>query len=203
MNGESRIGSLDLDRLWTEVDEAGPRESAGTDLALDPDWSERLHSQSDRRRSFIASYSWGVPTREAIAAISAHFGDRQVLEVCAGRGLWALLLEATGSRVLATDGSEPVQPFVPVGCLDAEAAVRDHPECAGLLLVWPPFRDDAAFRALRAFQGDRVAFVGDERFTADLPFRHTLNEEWNLDEQILIPSWPGLDDQVYLYTRGA
>jgi hypothetical protein len=195
----------DLDELWAEIEGNGPLEDWTTqfDLAVEADdWSERSRSQSDRRRTFIAFYGWAVPSKGAIAAISEFIGNRRLLEVCAGSGLWARLLAASGVRVTATD-ARPAKPtdYFPVETLDAEQAVRIHPECQALLLCWPPLRDACAFRALRAFAGDQVVLVGDARFTADQQFHDQLGHEWTLQESMAVPAWPGLDDHAYRYVR--
>jgi hypothetical protein len=62
-------------------------------------------------------------------------------------------------------------------------------------------RDECAIRALSAFAGDRVVYVGDKRFTAERHFHEALERDWSLEQQILLPSWPGLDDGARLYRR--
>ena len=193
--------------MWRQIELYGPVEDGAEALDLPPgidasEWAERAATQADRRRTFIAFYSWGVPSREAIAAIAAFVGGRRLLEVCAGSGLWARLLSESGVGVIATDGWPDCDTHhFPVESNEAEAAVRAHPECQALLLCWPPFRDDCAYRALRAFTGDLVAYVGDVRFTADQQLHDLLDQEWMLCERILTPAWPGLDDYAFLYSR--
>lgn len=193
----------DLEALWARLERDGPL--APWDLptdALDAEWSERRSTQQDRRRTFIAFYGWAVPSPAAIEAIAAFAGSRTLLEICAGSGLWARLLATAGAEVIATDAlpSRDSDYFL-VEAQEADAAVRAHPECDALLVCWPPFRDPCAFHALRAFRGDRLAYVGDSRFTADSQFHALLAAEWTLHQQILIPAWPGLDDYAYLHTR--
>src|SRR5262245_16282770 len=96
---------MNVEALWARIEAAGPLVEAPEAA---PDWddgvTERVRSQYDRRRQFIALYAWCVPTREAIEAIAAFVDDRNVLEVCAGNGLWARLLAEAGASVVATDG---------------------------------------------------------------------------------------------------
>ena len=197
---------VDGETLWARIDAAAPLDTLSlaeaTPYAYDDGSSERRLSQSDRRRTFIALYAWAVPTREAIESIAAFVQDDLLLEVCAGSGLWARLLAGRGLRVVATDAFAPDGvPYVPIELAEAEAAVAAHPDCRSLLLVWPPFRRDCAYRALEAFAGDKVAYVGDARFTGDQRFHELLDREWQLRDKLLIPAWPGLDDHVYLYSR--
>ena len=198
----------DLETLWQEIEHAGPRSSndaieSAPPPGVDPIWwAERSLTQEDRRRSFIARYTWSVPTREAISAIAGFVAQRTVVEVCAGSGLWAWLLGSAGVKVYATDGS-PVAgaTYVDVEMVEAEHAVGAHLEAGALLLCWPPMRDSCAVRALRAFAGDQLIYAGDVRFTADAAFHELLRREWLLRRRLLLPSWPGLDDAVSLYER--
>jgi hypothetical protein len=192
-----------IDELWALIERDGPVTDADdldADLLL-ADWSERTHSQADRRRTFIAFYSWAVPNRETVAEIRKFVGDRKVLEVCSGAGLWAKLLSSEGIDVIATEPIPAKKPYVSIEEAEAGAAVRAHRDCDALLLVWPPFRDDCAFRALRSFGGTRVILVGDPQFCADRQFHAALGREWALFESHPIPSWPGLEDAAYFYVR--
>ena len=193
--------------IWAGIERDGPWQ----DLPIDPerlwedglgDSSERFWSQEARRRTFMAFYSWAVPSKEAIAAISAFVGGRRLLEVCAGSGLWAMLISSGGTDVIATDGRLAQHTdYFPIETREAEDAVRAHQECEALLFCWPPFKDGLAFRALRAFEGDRVVYIADQRFTADRQFHDLLDQEWVLHDQLAIPAWPGFDDYAYLYSR--
>lgn len=183
--------------LWAAIEDAGPLDPDDpsfqeTALAAAGDASERLLAQTDRRRTFLALYSWSVPAHDAVDAIASFAGGRSILEVCAGYGLWARLLTAAGSTVVATDGARSsIEPYVPVETLDAEAAVRAYPGCQMLFLCWPPFGGDFAARTLAAFSGDRLVYAGDVRFTADPTFHGLVTRQWMLQREILLPSWPG------------
>ena len=188
--------------LWASIEAAGP--DAGPEplgLAFD-DSEDYARAQYARRRTFIAFYAYAIPTCEAISAIAEFAGGHSVIEVCAGGGLWASLLAAEGVQVAATDAVPPrAAPHFSIEALDAQDAVRAHPECGCLLMCWPPDKQDAAFRAVDAFQGGRLVYVGDARFSADDNLRTLLARDWQLDAELPLPSWPGLDDYVRLYTR--
>ena len=92
--------------LWADIEAAGPQAHAYLGSAS-VDSDDAMRTEHAGRRSFIAFYSYAVPTREAIAGIASFVGSRPTLEVCAGLGLWARLLSDAGADVLATDGVEP------------------------------------------------------------------------------------------------
>ena len=131
------------------------------------------------------TYAWGVPSAHALQAI-AEVSPHGVVEIGAGTGYWAHLLEQQGVSVRAYD-SAPLQfddhingfhalanlgnalPFARVSDGGAEAAGW-HPERT-LLLCWPPRESDGsgtgdrdvammASDALAHYNGNTVAYVG-------------------------------------------
>jgi len=194
---------MDDRELWAAIEANGPLDYASFDPLLVDDVvvAERLTSQYDRRRSFVSTYAWAIPTREAVDAIASFVGAHKVLEVCAGSGLWARLLSSAGVSIVVTDGVEATNAWHAVEGLAAVDAVRRYPGSGALMLVWPPMKDACAFEALQAFTGDAVVYVGDVRFTADEQFQSALREGWELERELALPSWPGTDDAVHLYRR--
>jgi hypothetical protein len=69
------------------------------------------------------------------------------------------------------------------------------------LICWPPDKQDIAAKALLAFSGNRLVYVGDARFTANADFHKLLASDWVIVERIMLPSWPGVSDWVQLYRR--
>jgi hypothetical protein len=190
--------------IWTQIRAAGPQgESTGFDPYRTDDVlaAERATLQYDRRKSFVASYAWAIPSPAAVECIANAVGPRRLLEVCAGSGLWASLLAAQGVKVVATDLGQPAVLHYEVERLDAETAVKQHRECAALMLIWPPFKNDCAYQAVRAFEGDLLVFVGDERFTANDRFFARLARDWLQVDQLNLESWPGTRDAVHVYKR--
>ena len=156
--------------IWAAIAAAGPREDSGgfdpytTDDVLA---AERSGMQYERRKSFVASYAWSIPTPEAIRLIATVVARRKLLEVCAGSGLWAKLLTEAGVEVIATDLGPPPHLHYPIEKMDGEAAVKHHADCEALMVCWPPMKSDIAARALQAFAGDLFIYIGDRRFTGD------------------------------------
>ena len=202
--------------LFDEVAEHGPSDQRKRwGLA----WLIHYVREIGRRRRFMKRYSWAVPTPTAIGQVGDFVGDRHLLEIGAGNGLWAHLLSAYGVSVTATDDYSwaapppgvktrvpsgfPVEPgrIFPVEQVDALAAVKKYADHQALLLCWPPYDKPMAFRALTAFQGDGVVYVGDAGCSADESFHDELKRHWQLHDVVQIPTWPGIHDAVYLYGR--
>ena len=195
------VVDIDSEALWSAIEAAGPRPWAhqGSESADSDDALRREHA---RRRTFIAWYGYAVPTREAVRAAADFLEGCSVLEVCAGLGLWARLLRDEGARVIATDAGGPQEPsYVCIEGCDAQSAVVAHGSCEALLLCWPPDGQPAAAKALGQFRGTRLVYVGDSRFTGDAVFHDMLGSDWRLERMLPLPSWPGLEDCVRLYTR--
>lgn len=176
--------------------------------------------------------AFAVPDDAALDAIARH-APRGVVEIGAGTGYWAALLARRGLEVDAFDlhpaGSGdaewcgPFEPYFTVHRGDAEDAAR-FPE-RSLFMCWP-YMDDMALRALMAYRGETLIYIGegrggctasDEFFDLvdeewghwcqicddyrEMPHEHFSAPKWRLVERIEIPQWWGLHDALYFYGR--
>lgn len=156
------------------------------------------------RQAVIRRWTWAVPSGEVLDAIAEHAGGRDVVEVGAGTGFWAMHLAARGVWVESYDAAPPERTFVPIEVGGPEAAGR-HPD-AVLLLVWPPHRSSMAAEAVVAHAdagGQRVIYVGEDRggWTADDDLFELFDDEYTEIARIEVPSWPGYDDHLVVYER--
>ena len=202
--------------LFQAISRAGPRLRDGLWL---PARLVNYITEIRRRRRFMREYGWAVPSPAAAGSIAAFVGVRRVIEAGAGAGLWARLLSDFGVSVTATDdGSWSADPesnkrnlpggfpialgrFFPVERLDGVEAIRWYADHEALLLCWPPPDRPMANACLSAFRGDSLVYIGDRRCTGDEAFRSALATGWRLVETVELPSWPGIDDTVYMYRR--
>jgi hypothetical protein len=164
-----------------------------------------------RRRELAALFAWAIPDAGALAVLARY---APLLECGAGTGYWAALLRASGVDVEATDLTPPGtaenpyhdirrRPWSKVRAADAVSAVRASPERT-LFLCWPPYDDDgASYRALRAYRGDVLVYVGGgpDGPTGTVRFHRELALNWHPAEQALVPNWPGLRDRLVVYRR--
>lgn len=185
---------------------------------------------AEGRFEACSRYAWAIPSPEAIEVI-ASFGP--VIEVGAGTGYWARRLWDAGCDVIATDLNPPVllpgrEPedmhrpqassvssptgnhwhrsgalYHPMSEDDAAVAAAEHPDRT-LLLVWPPYNHDMAFRAARAHLdagGTTVAYVGEGYggCTADDAFHELLAERYEQVHLVALPQWPGIHDDLTIW----
>jgi hypothetical protein len=147
--------------------------------------------------------AYAVPSRGALRAI-VEAGPR-IVEVGAGTGYWAALLAEAGAKVRALDNGSwklararswfAVEHGTPrdLAAIDADL----------LLLCWPPYDDSMASRALTAFRGPRVAYIGEGEggCTANQRFHDLLADRWRMVRDLSLPQWPGLHDRLTIYER--
>jgi hypothetical protein len=208
------VASPEIDTLWDAITAAGPRPR--TDKYGLPGTTDELMREHDARETFRRTYAYAVPTPDVIARIAA-FADGPIIEIGAGRGLWARLIQLAGGTVRVTDEAadggnmlstnhyhhlREGQTWTPVERVDAVTAARDATEPT-LLTVWPSYAMSWAHQALVAFKGERVVYVGEgyDGCTADDAFHEELGVRWTLVDELAIPQWDGLHDRVYLYRR--
>ncbi len=178
----------------------------------------------DRKGSFDSTnrvqltriFSWAIPNAAALECITELARDHGVLEVGAGTGYWAALLQQMGADVIATDVAPPrpdrgaehnvwhpaTTCFVDVEQMDASEAAS----AAGrrtLLLCWPPSTSEMGFDAVSAYQGPVVVYVGEwAKGTTGTPALHRMLErDWVLDRTVTIPVWWRREDCVRVFRR--
>lgn len=167
------------------------------------------------REWFVKNLSYAVPSQEAITRIKSFAKGSPILEIGAGLGLWALLLQKAGVKVTPTDISPEVSdarynycnkrqglytPIVDMAHMDAvQAYGNTHPV---LMFGWPPYSRSMAHEALTAFKGDRLIYIGEcGGCTADETFETLLEKHWDTIESFRIPQWWGLHDCMRLFVR--
>ena len=164
-------------------------------------------SNFELREKFVKKYSWAVPSNDALNIISKFNGG--VVEIGAGTGYWASLLQNMGVPMIPFDeyiggdnsyghlrhwthiyhgGNEVLSKFAP---------------SVNLFLCWPPYDEPMAYDCLKAFKGNRLMYVGEGYYgcTGDDTFHEELSEKWNEVVCQEIPRWNGLRDALFIYER--
>lgn len=145
-------------------------------------------------------FSYACPSPAAINAL-VNLGT--IVEIGAGSGYWARCLADAGATVYAFDNLswkiERLWYDVKRGGTQKAGTVAAD----ALLLCWPPYSEPMAYRALKAFQGPWVAYVGEgkEGCTGCSRFHRELDLNWGEPDEIPIGQWPGLHDRLMIYQR--
>lgn len=169
------------------------------------------------RNRCIGNYSFAVPT-DNIIQILATSGP--LIEMGAGRGYWAWLIEQAGGDIIAVDTAPPG--LIPNYYFDAR--VERHPRDEDLPETFVPITqggaevlDDYPDRTLficwgskvlepclERYKGDTIFIVEEECTDNFFEYTHPndpLYNQWTLKESHPIPVWDGLHDIFNIYTR--
>lgn len=129
-------------------------------------------------RYFKRHFSYAIPSREAIQTICEFTSGKKILEIGAGHGFWAKILEMSGVNIVATDNfqnfyADSDRCFLQVQNLDATEAVKQNRDCDVLMIIDPPTYDEnymfthMARDSLREFTGSSVILVAERtRYSA-------------------------------------
>lgn len=180
----------------------GENQGVGTPPLINP--YLELPRDPAARKQLIWAYSWAIPSTEAIRAIARL---SPIVELGAGTGYWGWLLRQAGADVVCLDRNPEAPPHWTTVEHGTPESLSTHPELAGrtLLLVWPPLADGPncmALEALRHWQGTHLVYVGEWRGrTASPEFHDALEQHFELEQESLLPRWPGFEDSLRIYCR--
>lgn len=149
------------------------------------------------RQAFQDAYAWGIPS---VAAIAALVEAAPLVEIGAGRGYWARLVEACGGVVHAYDATPPEWTYTDVQEGSPEC-IQEHPE-ATLFLAWPPLGSAMDVECLNSYTGDTLFYhgeVGDATGSQEAATR--LRENWRKVKTIETPQFMGGHDALYKFER--
>jgi len=172
--------------------------------------SASVLSDYERRSEFTHTYSWSIPTEKALATIARY---APIVEIGAGTGLWAAMLQARGVDILAYDAHPPrlgseenawhrnVKMFTHIDVGGPEKAEM-YPN-RSLMLSWPPYDEPMASDCLTYYQGRHVIYIGEGSggCTGDERFHDTLYDEFEEIEDVRLPQWNGIHDYLSVWRR--
>jgi hypothetical protein len=159
------------------------------------------------RHEVVLAMSWAVPDENSIRKI-AELGP--VVEMGAGRGYWAWMLQQVGCDVVAYDEALPPyqwgeqhgdHTFHPIQ-IGGPTNLRDHGDRT-LLLVWPPYDAIFAAECLRNWHGRYLVYVGEgySDCMADDWFHETIQQCYRQIAWIPMFFWPGVHDSMWVYEK--
>lgn len=169
------------------------------------------------RSRMVREYAWAIPNTEAINTLVSLSKIGEIVELGAGCGYWAHLVQNAGGKITPWDlypneknkYSSHQTPWTQVheGSVEVlesleslEILEKSYPT---LLLCWPPCDSPFAHQALQAFQGSHLVYVGEGPggCCANDEFFTQLAEKWSLEKTIAIPQWPGIHDRFQLWKK--
>jgi hypothetical protein len=164
------------------------------------------------RIELARTHSFAIPSEQALAAIGRH---APIVEVGAGTGYWAHLLEQRGVDILPYDRAPPnewsnghhnkfhgnARPWTRIHTASAEVAAR-HPDRT-LMLCWPPYDMTMSEQAIDAYDGDTIIYIGEEPggVTATYGFFARLTSRFALTTSFAVPRWCGCRDFLTVWRR--
>lgn len=162
----------------------------------------KMFSEFMVRDECIATFGFAIPTEKALREI-LQVSPKGVVEIGAGSGYWAKLLQLLGGDVIACDDLSgvysfkvgsffPVEP-IPYEKLFKTASVHERT----LLVVWPSGDNLAIFNR---YQGDTVVYVG-ELGDGCTGYTTEIEETWELTKAIEIPVWSCIHDSMAIFKR--
>jgi hypothetical protein len=186
--------------------------------------TKNRYNLGPERDVLVAKYAWAIPNDQAIAELSRY---SPLIEIGAGLGFWAYLINQAGGDIVAYDNRpglawnlqynedasddekehkeyllKLVQPKswfnVKVGSFEK---LKSHPKRT-LFLCWPPYKERLALDCLNSYKGNNLIYVGEwYGCTGCNEFHELLEESWDVIKEIYIPRFYGLNDAMYVLKR--
>lgn len=156
----------------------------------------KYKSSYAKRIIFQFHYSFAIPTDEAIRKINKLSIGKKIVEVGAGRGLWAFLLATLGTNITCYDNLSWFSncedlinlinyPYYPV--TNQNHTDIDYSSFDILLLIWPPrdLDNKMASETLSLFTGNILVYVGEiheilkfEDLSTPNPYKFDKDDYW-------------------------
>ena len=158
---------------------------------LDQLTKEQKLDHATARERAVKEFAWAVPSPLAIKTIAKY---SPIVEIGAGTGYWAYLLEQASAQVVCYDIAEPTTSYVKIKKGGPEV-LRDYATHT-LFLCWPPYDNHMAFNCLRYYKGNYVIYIGEGYggCTADDDFHRELDGQFKCILTVQIPQWEGIHD---------
>ena len=159
-------------------------------------------TQYASRDRLVRKYAWAVPNDAALDALG-RLGP--IVEVGAGTGYWAKLLQDRGVDVRAFDAKGETRARY-CDAVEHTTVELGGPEVLSqfpdrtLFLCWPPLGGELVDECLRAYAGSTLVLVG-EGENGCTGFSDQLTEQWDEVERVGIPQWRGLHDYLGVWRK--
>jgi len=198
------------ENIWNLIEKYGPltlKYNKIDKIKVDPKFFDKTSKiEAHRWELFRRHFAYTFPTKEMIDKMVEFIGNDGVIEVGAGKGLHAYLLQLKGVNIITTDDYSWATPqngyaFMNIEKLSHLDSIKKYNDKNVLLLIWPPFDNPMAYDTLKTFKGNKFIFIGEEEggATGDDKFHKLLKKEWYLKDTVEIPQFIMAFDKVYMY----
>lgn len=173
----------------------------------DTPFMQKLHLEMQNRTTFNRYFGWSYPSPNAVAEIKDFVGQAKIVEINAGRGIWAHLLQFENVKIIPTDSEPPNLRYIEVIAAEASTAVKTYLQPGDCLMTsWPDYMANYATKAVKLALDlglTKLIYVGEPPggCTGDDGFHEMVDQSFNLIKELSIPQWWGIHDRVYLYQR--
>ena len=169
-----------------------------TDTILSIDGFERTSGKYTRKR-LIKKYAFAIPDKSIIETIVSH---SPILEVGAGSGYWAKLIDESGGDIIAFDTMSRTyqKQWYPIN--ETIADTSQYPDRT-LFLCWPENNSPMGENAVKNYTGDCVLLIGERQgqCTGNDSMYYHLDNKYTLEDTQCLPNWYGLQDYLFIYKR--
>lgn len=128
--------------------------------ALHEQWTDTRQEIEEATSSLVEKYAWAIPDGRALDIIAAF---APLIEVGAGKGYWARLLQGRGVDIIPFDKFLPSKKamWTPVRRGGPEVLSTAHASGRALLLCYPDEAESMAAACLDHFTGEYIIHVGE------------------------------------------
>jgi len=170
---------------------------------------EKLWKESLLREDLIDTFSFAIPTEEAINGIIKY---SPIIEIGAGKGYWVYLINKYGGKIIAFDdfsyfiGENKIlykNNFWFNVQKGNERMVKKYPNHT-LFLCWIDSGSDFGYKTLKWYKGKYFIHIGEdseEGCTANDKFYRYLHKNFKRFEGFYIPQWYGVHDYLNVFER--
>lgn len=193
-----------------------------TDIGIDPRSARLVAPSAAYREELMFRFAHAIPSYHSISYLSEF---NEIVEIGAGKGYWAFLLEQVGVDVMAVDSHpgelfetglseypEYQPPMVDETFADLFTDVEqgyawEYDDIGGmaLFLCWPPNHDSMAVESFRHYiecGGETLLYLGEGAggAHADQEFFNVLRDEYEYVRTVHNLSWNAYADALHVYT---
>lgn len=159
-----------------------------------------------KREECRIKYGFPIPSEAQLECIAQY---APIVEVGAGVGYWASLLQGMGIDIVPTDMNDPEHSgykfrgqWTTIERLSAKQAIAAYPHRT-LMSLWPCYHDGWLAEALKEYAGKYFIYQGEDKggCTGTDELFEQLEKDWNEIAVVGSPQWFGLHDNLYIFER--